>query len=159
MFLKGPEGVSLTDIYNIIGKKDMEYALYLLSTLEESLKNTPIQVKFIPSSKRYQILVPHEIISVLEEKQVLTPILSKAARATLASIILNSIKEEPVTLALLKKIRGTNVKKHINELEENGYISVENNHILITNKLLSEVDISSVVKELEKAELELEKTF
>ncbi len=159
MFLRGPEGVSLSDIYNITGKKDMEYALYLISTLEEAFQNTPIQIKFIPSSKRYQIIIPHTIISALEEKQVLTPIVSKAARATLALIILNTIKEEPITVSLLKNIRGSNVINHLEELEENGYISRENNHIILTNKLLSEIDITSFVKELEKIEFEVEKTF
>lgn len=143
----------MSDIYSITGKKDMEYAFYLLSTLEESFQNTPIQVKFIATSKRYQIVIPHELITSLEEKRVLTPILSKAARATLACIVLNTIKEEPITLSLLKKLRGLNVTKHLKELEENGYISQEDKHIIITNKLISEVDISSLVKELESVEL------
>ncbi|MHA1649920.1 MAG: SMC-Scp complex subunit ScpB [Candidatus Helarchaeota archaeon] len=148
MFLRGADGISLSDIYNITGKKDMEYALFLLSTLEESFKNTPIRLKFIPTSKKYQLIIPPELITILEERQVLTPILSKAARATLACIIMNLMNEEPVTISLLKKIRGSNVTKHLKELEEHGYISRENNHITITNKLISEIDISSVVKEL-----------
>ena len=154
MFLRGPEGVAFTDIYNITGKKDMEYAIFLLSTLEESLKNTPIQVKFIPTSKKYQIVIPNEIISSLEEKQVLKPVLSKAARATLACIIMNTVKEEPITVALLKDIRGSNVSNHLEELAENGYISQEDKQIFLTNKLISEIDIAALVKELEKAELE-----
>ncbi len=137
----------------------MEYAFFLLSTLEESLKNTPVQVKFIPTSKRYQIVIPNEIIASLEEKQVLKPVLSKAARATLACVIMNTIKEEPVTVSLLKGIRGSNVINHIKELEENGYVSQENKQIFLTNKLISEIDISALVKELEKTELELEKSF
>ena len=153
MFLRGPEGVSIADIYQITGKKDMEYALYLLSTLEESFENTPIKLKFIPTLKKYQIIIPHEIISNLEEKEILSPLLSKAARATLACIIMGTIKEEPITLSSLKKIRGTNVIKHLQELEENGYILQENNHITITNKLINEVDIASLIKDLEKIEL------
>ncbi len=153
LFLKGPEGVSIADIYRITGKKDMEYALYLLSTLEESFKNTPIQLKFIPTSRKYQLIIPHDIISSLEEKELITPLLSKAARATLACIILNTVREEPITLSLLKKVRGPNVLKHLQELEENGYIAQENEHITITHKLISEVDISVFVKELEKANL------
>jgi chromosome segregation and condensation protein ScpB len=152
MFLRGSEGVTITDIYQIIGKRNMEYALFLLASFEETLKNTPMQLKFIPTSKRYQIVIPHELIASLEEKQVLSPTLSKAARATLACIILNTVKDEPVTKTLLKKLRGSNVTKHLTELEENGYISQENNHITITNKLIAEVDLPAVIKELENTQ-------
>lgn len=153
IFLKGPEGTSLADIYQIINKKDMEYAIFLLSSLEESFKNTPLKLKFIPTSKKYQIVIPHEIISALEEKNILTPLLSKAARATLAVIIMNTIKEETITISLLKKLRGPNVTKHLKELEDNMYISQENDHITITEKLISEVDLSSLVKNLEMVNL------
>jgi chromosome segregation and condensation protein ScpB len=153
IFLKGPEGISLADIYQLIGKKDMEYALFLLSSLEEAFKNTSLKLKYIAHSKKYQIVIPNEIISSLEEKNILTPLLSKAARATLAIIIINTIKEEPITVSLLKKVRGPNVTKHLKELEDNMYISQENDHITITDKLISEVDLSSLVKDLETAEL------
>jgi chromosome segregation and condensation protein ScpB len=153
IFLKGPEGISLADIYQLIGKKDMEYALFLLSSLEEAFKNTPLKLKYVAQSKKYQIVIPNEIILSLEEKSILTPLLSKAARATLAIIIINTIKEEPITISLLKKVRGPNVTKHLKELEDNMYISQENDHITITDKLISEVDLSSLVKDLETAEL------
>ncbi len=149
LFLRGSEGVTLSDIYQIIGRRDMEYALFLLSNFEEILNNSPIQLKYSASSKRYQIVISHEIILSLEEKKILTPLLSKAAMATLACIILNTIKEEQVTKAFLKEIRGTNVNNHLKELEEHGYISQDNDHITITNKLITEVDISSLVKQLE----------
>jgi len=151
IFLKGGEGISLRDIYEITGKKDMEYAFFLLSALEDSLKNTSVQLKFIPTSKKYQIIIPSTIMSLLEERQILTPLLSKAVRATLAVIIKNTIEEEPVTKTQLKKIRGSNIAKHLKELEERGYISQENDHITITNKLISEIDIPSFIKELENA--------
>ncbi len=130
----------------------MEYAIFLLSSLEESLKGTSVQLKFIPTSRRYQIVIPPTIIAFLEEKQILTPLLSKAARATLAVIIMDTIKEEPITKTQLKKVRGTHVVKHLEELEAEGYILQENDHIMLTNKLISEIDISSFIKELENAE-------
>jgi chromosome segregation and condensation protein ScpB len=153
MFLRGMEGISLADIYQIIGKKDMRYALFLLSSLEEVFTNTPIKLKFDHTSKRYQIIISPELVTGLEDKDLLTPLISKAARATLACIIMNTIKDEPVTMALLKQLRGANVAKHLKELEENGYITQEENHISITNKLISEVDIPGFVEELKKVEL------
>lgn len=152
MFLRGVEGISIADIYQIIGKNDMRYAFFLLSILEDSFENTPIQLKFIPTSKRYQIIVPHDLVTDLEERNLVTPIISKAARATLACILMNTVKDEPVTLTLLKQIRGINVVKHLKELEDNGYITQEENHVLITNKLLSEIDIPSLIGELKKIE-------
>ena len=153
MFLNGPDGVSLSEIYQLTGKKDMEYAFFLLSSLEESLQNTPIRLKFVPTSKKYQIMIPQEVISALEERSILSPLLSKAARATLACIILESMKDEPITVDILKKIRGTNVTNHLKELEERMYISRENDHIVLTNKLISEIDVSSLIKELQNAEM------
>ena len=153
MFLRGPEGISLADIYQIIGQKDMRYALYLLSSLEEAVTNTPIQLKFNATSKRYQIIISPRLVTDLEDKNLLTPLISKAARATLACILMNTVKDEPATLTLLKQLRGINVVKHLKELEENGYITQEDNHISITNKLISEVDVSSVIEELKKVEL------
>lgn len=153
MFLRGIEGISLSDIYQIIGKRDMHYALFLLSSLEEVFTNTPIKLKFDHSSKRYQITISPELVTGLEEKDLLTPLITKAARATLACILMNTIKDDPVTLGLLKQLRGANVAKHLKELEENGYITQENNHISITNKLISEIDIPSLVEELKKVEL------
>ena len=152
MFLRGVEGVSISDIYQIIGKNDMRYALFLLSSLEDSFQNTPIQLKFIPTSKRYQIIVPHELVTDLEERNLVTPIISKAARATLACILMNTVKDEPVTLPILKQLRGINVVKHLKELEDNGYITQEENQVLITNKLISEIDIPSLIGELKKIE-------
>lgn len=152
MFLRGAEGISISDIYQIIGKNDMRYAFFLLSSLEDSFQNTPIQLKFIPTSKRYQIVVPHDLVLDLEERNLVTPVISKAARATLACILMNTVKDEPVTLTLLKQIRGTNVVKHLKELEDNGYITQEENHVLITDKLISEIDIPSLVGELKKIE-------
>ncbi len=152
MFLRGVEGVSISDIYQIIGKNDMRYALFLLSSLEDSFQNTPIQLKFIPTSKRYQIIVPHELVTDLEERNLVTPVISKAARATLACILMNTVKDEPVTLPILKQLRGINVVKHLKELEDNGYITQEENQVLITNKLISEIDIPSLIGELKKIE-------
>jgi chromosome segregation and condensation protein ScpB len=152
MFLRGVEGVSISDIYQIIGKNDMRYALFLLSSLEDSFQNTPIQLKFIPTSKRYQIIVPHELVTDLEERNLVTPVISKAARATLACILMNMVKDEPVTLPILKQLRGINVVKHLKELEDNGYITQEENQVLITNKLISEIDIPSLIGELKKIE-------
>jgi len=152
MFLRGVEGVSISDIYQIIGKNDMRYALFLLSSLEDSFQNTPIQLKFIPTSKRYQIIVPHELVTDLEERNLVTPVISKAARATLACILMNTVKDEPVTLPILKQLRGINVVKHLKELEDNGYITQEENQVLITNKLISEIDIPSLIEELKKIE-------
>jgi chromosome segregation and condensation protein ScpB len=152
MFLRGVEGVSISDIYQIIGKNDMRYALFLLSSLENSFQNTPIQLKFIPTSKRYQIIVPHELVTDLEERNLVTPVISKAARATLACILMNTVKDEPVTLPILKQLRGINVVKHLKELEDNGYITQEENQVLITNKLISEIDIPSLIEELKKIE-------
>jgi chromosome segregation and condensation protein ScpB len=153
LFLRGAEGVSISDIYQIVGKNDMRYAFFLLSSLEDSLQNTPIQLKFIPTSKRYQIIVPHDLVTDLEERNLVTPVISKAARATLACILMNTVKDEPVTLTLLKQLRGINVVKHLTELEDNGYITQEENHVLITNKLISEIDIPSLIGELKKIEL------
>ncbi|MHA1266201.1 MAG: SMC-Scp complex subunit ScpB [Candidatus Helarchaeota archaeon] len=159
LFLRGAEGVSLSDIYKICGKKDMEYAIYLLSLLELSLHNTPVQLQFIPLSKKYQIIIPPTVIGHLEKKELLKPLLSKAARATLACIILKKVNEEPITLTMLKKIRGSNVVKHLEELEKAGYISRENRYIVLTDKLLTEIDISAFLKEMGQAEKDLEKNF
>ncbi|MDD1779471.1 MAG: SMC-Scp complex subunit ScpB [Candidatus Helarchaeota archaeon] len=150
LFLRGVEGVSISDIYQIVGKNDMRYAFFLLSSLEDSFQNTPLQLKFIPTAKRYQIVVPHDLVIDLEDRNLVTPIISKAARATLACILMNTVKDEPVTLTLLKQLRGINVIKHLKELEDNGYITQEENHVLITNKLISEIDLPSLIGELKK---------
>jgi len=99
------------------------------------------------------------VIGHLEKKELLKPLLSKAARATLACIILKKVNEEPITLTMLKKIRGSNVVKHLEELEKAGYISRENRYIVLTDKLLTEIDISAFLKEMGQAEKDLEKNF
>lgn len=152
MFLRGTEGISLSDIYQITKNRDMRYALFLLSSLEEVFTNTPFRLKFNQTSKRYQIIISPELVTDLEDKDLLTPLISKAARATLACILMNTVKEEPITLAFLKQLRGANVAKHLKELEENGYITQEDNHISITSKLISEVNIPSLVEELKKVD-------
>lgn len=155
-FLRGSEGVALSDIYSIVGKNDIGYALYLLSSLEDSFEATPLQIKFIPDAKKYHLILPHNAIASLEQKEILRTQLSKAARATLAYIIMNVVREEQVTVAWLKKIRGSNVMNHLEELAKSGYISIEETHIILTNKLISEIDVSALVKKLESAEKVLE---
>ncbi|MFX0134840.1 MAG: SMC-Scp complex subunit ScpB [Candidatus Hodarchaeota archaeon] len=145
LILRGESGISVNDIYKITKINDLEYNLYLLNLIENSLINSPLFLKFNPAKKRYFLALPNEFYSFLSEQDLIKSILPKSVLATLACIIIE-MEEGTVNIEKLKQLRGKTVVNHLKTLENEGFITVSEGIIIPTNKLLTKVNINQIIK-------------
>ncbi|MHA1271546.1 MAG: SMC-Scp complex subunit ScpB [Candidatus Helarchaeota archaeon] len=151
-FIRGKKGVSVKDIEKLINTRDMHYILYLISQIEVRLESSVMGLKYNPVNKRFHIMIRPEFIDMLQNLELIKPRLSKAATATLAVIIFYYHRNQQITIDFLESIRGQNVIQHLRELEMLNYTTFnnENKIVNITQKLINEINVSNVTKEIEK---------
>lgn len=97
-------------------------------------------------------MIRPEYIDQLQDMEIVKPQLSKAATATLAVIIFYHFKGKQIDIDFLKSIRTQNVKEHLIELHEAGYLLFDKDKesFEITQKLINEIDINMVAQKVEK---------
>ncbi len=145
LILRGETGISVNDIYKITKINDIEYSFYLLNLIEKSLNDSSLFLKYNPAKKRYFLALPNEYYSFLSEKDLIKSPLSKSVLATLACIIIE-LEEGVVTVEKLKQLRGKMVINHLKSLENEGLITISEENILPTDKLLTKININQVIK-------------
>ncbi|MHA1299475.1 MAG: SMC-Scp complex subunit ScpB [Candidatus Helarchaeota archaeon] len=147
LILRGELGISIPDIQKITKINDFEYTIYLLNQIEESLKDSPLILKYNPVKKRYFLALPGYFYNFLSEENLIKSIYSKSILATIACIILES-EEGSSTIDRLKEIRGKTVLEHLKILEKEELIEIKNQKVTPTNNLLMKIDINAVLKSL-----------
>ena len=152
LYSKGAKGVSINDIVKVINNSDHNYILYLLARIEIRLESTVLSLKYNPDTKHFYLMIRPEFIDFLQEMEIVKPRLSKAATATLAVIIFYHYRKQKIDIEFLKSLRSQNVKSHLLELQDANYIKFnpDDGTYELTQKLISEIDLPHVVKELEK---------
>ncbi|MBD3230717.1 MAG: hypothetical protein GF329_21240 [Candidatus Lokiarchaeota archaeon] len=152
LFIRGEKGISIRDISKVIDNNDYEYILYLISMIESRLENTVLKLKYNRIKKRYHVMIKPDYINLLQDLDIIKPRLSKAATATLSVIIFYYFKNKKIDIDFLKSLRTQNVKEHLIELDNAGYIKfdTEKETFEITQKLINEVDLYNLAKKIEK---------
>ncbi|WP_287585407.1 hypothetical protein [Candidatus Borrarchaeum sp.] len=156
LFLRGFEGVSVKDIGSLTRIKDFEYSLFLLSQLEERIKDFPLKLHYNPVTKRFMLMISDAKIETLQEKELVKSFLPKSVRATLALIVLHVIRKEQLTTQLLREERGekVDIMSHLNLLVKNDIIELKEKDgvsvIELTNRFLERIDTETIVKRLIK---------
>ncbi len=156
LFLRGIEGISVKDIGSLTRIKDFEYSLFLLSQLEERIKDFPLKLYYNPVTKRFMLMISDAKIEPLEEKELVKSFLPKSVRATLALIVLHVIRKEQLTPQLLREERGEkiDIMSHLNLLVKNDIIELKEKNrvsvIELTNRFLERIDTETIVKRLTK---------
>ena len=156
LFLRGIEGVSVKDIGSITGIKDFEYSLFLISQLEERMKDLPLRLHYNPVTKRFILMISDTKVETLQEKELVKSFLPKSVRATLALIVLHVIRKEQLTPQILREERGEKVDlmSHLNLLVKNDIIElIEKDGVSVielTNRFLERIDTETIVKKLTK---------
>ncbi|MHA1694417.1 MAG: SMC-Scp complex subunit ScpB [Candidatus Helarchaeota archaeon] len=152
LFIRGKKGVSIGDIMRLLECNDYSYALFLISQIESQLDPTVLSLKYNNKNKKFYLMIKPEYIDMLQNLNLIKPRLSKAATATLAVIILYHFRKQNLNLDFLKSIRGNNVKEHLRELHDSNYIiyNEKNETFEISQKLINEINITQVSKEIEK---------
>ncbi len=156
LFLRGIEGISVKDIGSLTRIKDFEYSLFLLSQLEERIKDFPLKLYYNPVTKRFMLMISDAKIEPLEEKELVKSFLPKSVRATLALIVLHVIRKEQLTTQLLREERGekVDIMSHLNLLVKNDIIELKEKNrvsvIELTNRFLERIDTETIVKRLTK---------
>jgi len=145
LILRGETGVSIPDLEKIIKSNDFEYLLYLLTLIEENLKDSPLILKFNPIKKRYFFALPNQFYNYLAEKKLIKSAFPKSILATIACIVLET-EAKSVTIDSLKELRGESVLNHLKALEKEGLIIIENEKVFPTEKLLIKIDINQILK-------------
>nr|MDO8082298.1 hypothetical protein [Candidatus Freyarchaeota archaeon] len=113
----------------------------LISTLQDKLNEIGLQLKYIPTERRWMIVV-NDLGSAL----VPSFLIDRSVTATLA-VILALILEKGAPLEkeelnfLKEKMSEEQLQKNLKILEENGYIGIEKNVITLKNRTIYEVDI------------------
>ncbi|WXG40906.1 MAG: hypothetical protein WED07_09070 [Candidatus Freyarchaeum deiterrae] len=120
----------------------------LMNTLQDKLNEIGLQLKYVPTEKRW-------IITVNDLGSTLVPsfLIDRSVTATLA-VILSLILEkgapiEKEELKFLKeKMSEEQLQKNLKTLEENGYIGIEKNIITLKNRIIYEVDLDEFRKKI-----------
>jgi len=156
LFLRGIEGISVKDIGSLTGIKDFEYSLFLLSQLEERIKDLPLRLQYNHVTKRFMLMISDAKVEKLQEKELVKSFLPKSIRATLALIVLHVIRKEQLTPQLLREERGekVDIMSHLNLLVKNDIIELKEKNgvsvIELTNRFLERIDTETIVKRLTK---------
>lgn len=156
LFLRGIEGISVKDIGSLTGIKDFDYSLFLLSQLEERIKDFPLKLQYNPVTKRFMLMISDIKVEKLQEKELIKSFLPKSVRATLALIVLHVIRKEQLTTQLLREERGekVDIMSHLNLLVKNDIIELKEKNgvsvIELTNRFLERIDTETIVKKLTK---------
>jgi hypothetical protein len=156
LFLRGIEGISVKDIGSLTRIKDFEYSLFLLSQLEERIKDLPLRLHYNPVTKRFTLMISDAKVEKLQEKELVKSFLPKSVRATLALIVLHVIRKEQLTPQILREERGekVDIMSHLNLLVKNDIIELKEKNgisvIELTNRFLERIDTETIVKKLTK---------
>lgn len=156
LFLRGIEGISVRDIMALTGISDFEYALFLLSQIEEPTKDLPLRLHYNPITKRFMLMISDEKVAQLQEKELVKSFLPKSVRATLALIVLHAIRKEQLTPQLLREERGekVDIMTHLSMLAKNDLIELKEKDglsiIALTNRFLERIDTEKIVEKLTK---------
>jgi len=156
LFLRGIEGISVKDIGSLTRIKDFEYLLFLLSQLEERIKDLPLRLHYNPVTKRFILMISDAKVEKLQEKELVKSFLPKSVRATLALIVLHVIRKEQLTPQILREERGekVDIMSHLNLLVKNDIIELKVKNgisvIELTNRFLERIDTETIVKKLTK---------
>ncbi|MFB0560041.1 MAG: hypothetical protein ACETWM_02230 [Candidatus Lokiarchaeia archaeon] len=130
------DGEDETSLYSLIGE------------LQDKLKDVGLQLKYIPTERRW-------IIAVNDLGSALVPsfMIDRSVTATLAVILALILEKgapiEKEELNFLKeKMSEEQLRKNLKTLEDNGYIGIEKNIITLKNRTLYEVDIEEFKKKI-----------
>lgn len=129
-------------------KEDESNLHNLISTLQEKLNEIGLQLKYIPTERRW-------IITVNDLGSALVPsfLIDRSVTATLAVILALVLeKGAPIDRGelnfLKEKMSEEQLQKNLKILEENGYIGIEKNSITLKNRTIYEVDIEEFKKRI-----------
>ncbi len=126
-----------------------ESSLYrLIGELQDKLKEVGLQLKYIPTERRW-IIVVNDLGSALVPSFLIDRSVTATLSVILALILEKGAPIEKEELSFLKeKMSEEQLQKNLKTLEENGYIGIEKNIITLKNRTLYEVDIDEFKKKL-----------
>lgn len=126
-----------------------ESSLYrLIGELQDKLKEVGLQLKYIPTERRWVIVV-NDLGSALVPSFLIDRSVTATLSVILALILEKGAPIEKEELTFLKeKMSEEQLQKNLKTLEENGYIGIEKNIITLKNRTLYEVDIDEFKKKL-----------
>ena len=126
-----------------------ESSLYsLISELQDKLKDVGLQLKYIPTERRW-IIVVNDLGSALVPSFMIDRSVTATLAVILALILEKGAPIEKEELNFLKeKMSEEQLRKNLKTLEENGYIGIEKNIITLKNRTIYEVDIDEFKKKI-----------
>jgi hypothetical protein len=129
-------------------EEDESHLQDLLNTLQDKLKEIGLQLKYIPSERRWVIAV-----NDLGSSLVPSFLGDRSVTATLAVILALILEKgapiEREELNFLKEKMGEEqLRRNLKILEENGYIGIEKNIITLKSRTIYEVDLDDFRKKI-----------
>ncbi len=129
--------------------EDDESSLYdLIGELQDKLKEIGLQLKYIPTERRW-IMVVNDLGSSLVPGFLIDRSVTATLAVILALILEKGAPIEKEKLNFLKeKMSEEQLRRNLKTLEENGYIGIEKNIITLKNRTIYEVDIDEFKKKI-----------
>ncbi len=126
-----------------------ESSLYsLISELQDKLKDVGLQLKYIPTERRW-IIVVNDLGSALVPSFMIDRSVTATLAVILALILEKGAPIEKEELNFLKeKMSEEQLRKNLKTLEDNGYIGIEKNIITLKNRTVYEVDMEEFKKKI-----------
>lgn len=120
----------------------------LISTLQDKLNEVGLQLKYIPTERRW-IIVVNDLGSALVPSFLIDRSVTATLAVILALILEKGAPIEKEELKFLKeKMSQEQLQKNLKILEEHGYIGIEKNTITLKNRTIYEVDIDEFKKKI-----------
>jgi hypothetical protein len=142
-------GITSEELREIFLTEEDESNLHhLISTLQDKLNEIGLQLKYIPTERRW-IIVVNDLGSALVPSFLIDRSVTATLAVILALILEKGAPIEKEELNFLKgKMSEEQLQKNLKVLEENGYIGIEKNTITLKNRTIYEVDIDEFKKKI-----------